>query len=129
MDLYAENILDHYRHPHRRGVPPDATVTHEETNASCGDRVTVGLRLEDGRIAAIGWEGSGCAISQAAMSMLADELAGTSLDEAKNALSEDAVRTLLGVPVGIRRQKCAFLGLEAVRRALGKSPGRTPERP
>jgi nitrogen fixation protein NifU and related proteins len=117
MDLYAENILDHYRHPHKKGLLADATVTHDETNVSCGDSLTLSLRIEGGRIAAVGWEGKGCAISQAGMSLLADELEGKTKEEAA-ALTEEHVRALLGVPIGLRRAKCAFLGLEAVRGAL-----------
>lgn len=122
QDLYAENILDHYRHPRCSGRLPSPTVTHTEVNASCGDTLAVDLQIDDGRIVAVRWEGSGCAISQAGMSLLAEALEGRALDTC-SALSPQAVRDLLGVPVGTRRFKCAFLGLHAVNNALRTHAG------
>ncbi len=117
MDLYAENILEHYRHPRHRGVLPGASVEHEERNVSCGDTLTVRLQIDDGRIVALGWEGAGCAISQAAMSIVGETLIGLSPDAAA-VLSARDVRALLGVPIGTRRAKCAFLCLHALQNAL-----------
>lgn len=117
MDLYAENILDHYRHPRHKTLVEGATVSHEEINTSCGDGVTVHLRFKGDVIDAIGWDGQGCAISQAGMSILADELAGKTVGDI-DVLSADSVKILLGVPVGIRRAKCAFLGLHALKNAM-----------
>ncbi len=117
MDLYAENILDHYRHPRAKHAIASPSVSHEEVNLSCGDALRVDLRIEDGRVTGIGWEGSGCAISQAAMSMLGEELAGKSLEEI-DALKKENVYELLGVPVGPRRFKCALLCLHALKNAV-----------
>lgn len=117
MDLYAENILDHFKHPRHKGPLGDATCAHGEKNLSCGDEVHVEVRLDGDRIVAIGWTGQGCAISQAALSMLAETLVGKTLKEA-DALTADAVRTMLGVPVSTRRMKCAFLGLHVLKNLL-----------
>ena len=117
MDVYAENILDHYRHPRGKQRLAQPSVTHEETNVSCGDSLIVDLSIADGVIREIGWEGSGCAISQAAMSMLGEELAGKTIDAA-GALDAKDVYDLLGVPIGPRRVKCALLGLQAVKNAI-----------
>ncbi len=117
MDLYAENILDHYKTPRHHGLLADATVRHEETNTSCGDRVEVTLKIERGIITEVGWEGNGCAISQAGMSLLAETLVGKPKEEVE-ALTAENMKELLGVPVGLRRLKCATLALEAVRGAL-----------
>lgn len=113
MDLYAENILDHYKHPRHKTAVEGATAEHEERNLSCGDSVTVRVRLDGDRIAAIGWSGEGCAVSQAAMSMLAEHLQGKTLADVA-ALRAHGVRTMLGVPISLRRSKCAFLGLHAL---------------
>src|SRR3989344_6103081 len=104
MDLYAENILDHYHHPHHKGALASPTVTHEEKNVSCGDRLSVQLHITDnlnpaaavpGRgIKEIAWTGEGCAISQAAMSMLSDELIGKSLEEI-DTLTPETILALL----------------------------------
>ena len=122
MDLYAENILDHYRHPRGKQRLRSPSVTHDEVNLSCGDSVTLDLQVTDGRITSIGWEGSGCAISQAAMSMLAEELVGKSLSDVESLKKEDAY-ALLGVPIGPRRTKCALLALQTLKNAVRKFTG------
>ncbi len=119
MDLYAENVLDHYKHPRNAGVLKKATVTHREENLSCGDDLTIELRITDGKIADIRWQGTGCAISQAAMSMLSEELAGKTTDQTA-ALTPDDIRRMLGVPVGPRRIKCALLCLHTLKNAIRK---------
>lgn len=125
MDLYAENILDHYKHPRHKTELERFDAERVEMNLSCGDRVTVRLALDGERITGIGWTGDGCAISQAGMSLLAEELEGKTLADA-DALTKDAVLALLGVPVGERRLKCALLSLLAVRNAVRASRGQEP---
>jgi len=117
MDLYADNILDHYKHPRHKNVMSDATVTHAEKNLSCGDTVTVTLKIDDDRVTEIGWQGEGCAISQAAMSLLSEELTGKTLAEL-DALTPDEMRAMLGIEIGNRRIKCALLGLHTVKNAI-----------
>lgn len=119
MDLYAENILDHYRHPHKKMDVGSRKwdVAHEEKNLSCGDRLHVGLTIEDGVIKECAWDGEGCAISQAAMSILSEELTGKTIDEAA-ALQPSDIHDLLKVPVGTRRLKCALLCLHSLKNAL-----------
>lgn len=122
MDLYAENVLDHYRHPRHTGKLSNPTVSHREENLSCGDDLRVELRVENGTIAEIAWQGTGCAISQAAMSLLSEELVGKNLEEVGN-MRPESVRKLLGVPIGTRREKCAFLGLHTLKNVLQKIKG------
>ena len=117
MDLYADIILDHYRDPRHKGELRDATVVHTEKNLTCGDAVTLQCKINGDTVTEIAWTGEGCAISQAGMSMLADEIAGKSLTEI-DALTPEDIRAMLGVPVGHRRIKCALLGLHAVKNAL-----------
>ncbi len=126
MDLYAENILDHYRHPRRKGALADASVTHREVNASCGDTLSLSLKMEGGRITDLAWEGDGCAISQAGMSILGETLIGKTEQEVA-ALTAADVTTLLGVPVGPRRLKCALLSLHALKNALRSCAGQAPQ--
>lgn len=122
MDVYAENILDHYRHPRGKTPLPGATMQHEEVNVSCGDTLTIFLTINGGTVTGIGWDGAGCAISQAAMSMLAEELEGKTVGQLE-ALTKADIYTLLGVPVGPRRVKCALLCLHALKNALHKAKG------
>lgn len=117
MDLYAENILQHYKNPvHKREIV-NATVTHEEMNHSCGDKVSLQLRIKEGVIDELGWTGEGCAVSQGGMSILAEELIGKKVDDAE-AITTEKMKELLGVPIGARRFKCAFLGLHTLKNAL-----------
>jgi nitrogen fixation NifU-like protein len=126
MDLYAENILEHYHHPHRKLPIMDATVTREEVNTSCGDALTLSLKLEDGTVTDVGWEGSGCAISQAGMSLLSDELIRKSEKELKE-MTPKTMTDLLGIDVGPQRRKCALLALHALKNALRALRGQAPQ--
>lgn len=127
MDLYAENILDHYRHPRNKNgksqMENGKCIAHTEENLSCGDTLTIHLLIHDDRISEISWDGTGCAISQAAMSMLSEELLEKSLSDLE-ALTPKNIYDMLGVPIGPRRVKCALLGLHALKNALRKKEGK-----
>lgn len=122
MDIYAENILDHYHHPRGKTPVQSPTLMNREENVSCGDELTVELELKNGVIAELGWSGTGCAISQAAMSMLSEELSGKTLDEI-DALKPAHILKMLGVPIGPRRTKCALLCLHTLKNAAHKAKG------
>ncbi len=126
MDLYAENILDHYRDPRNTGEGKGATVSAEEDNPACGDRLTVHLWIEDGSVTKIEWEGTGCAISQAGMSIFAEEFEGKTTEEILK-LSKDTIYELFGVPIGPRRFKCALLCLHTMKNAIRKHEGKDPQ--
>ena len=122
MDLYAENILDHYRHPRYKESITDPDIEHEEINHSCGDELKVQIAIQDRTVSSIGWSGTGCAISQAGMSILSEELQGMTLEEIYS-LKKSDIYNMLGVPVGPRRFKCALLCLHTVKNALRKTEG------
>lgn len=113
-DIYREHILDHYRNPRNYGTIEDADISHEDTNPLCGDRVRIDLRIADGKIADIKFSGRGCAISQAAASILTEMVAGADLDEVRQ-LSADDLLDELGVPISPARVKCALLGLKVLK--------------
>ena len=123
MDIFAENILDHYRHPRHKSPLPagggkgEGRLSHHEDNPSCGDTITLHLTIKNDRITEVAWQGEGCAISQAGMSLLSEELTGKSLPELI-ALTPQTMRDLLGVPVSTRRLKCALLPLHTLKNAL-----------
>jgi nitrogen fixation NifU-like protein len=75
-DLYQEVILDHYRNPRNHGALPGANRSAEGYNPLCGDRLTVYLKVEGGRIAEASFQGTGCAISQASASVMTATLRG-----------------------------------------------------
>jgi nitrogen fixation NifU-like protein len=117
-DLYRDYILEHYRRPHNFGVLDNATATQEGANPLCGDRITMQVRVMDGQIAAVGFTGRGCAISQASASLLTDEIKGKPVDQAAGMTSGD-VLDLLGIEISPARMKCALLSLETLQGALG----------
>lgn len=117
MDLYADQILDHYKHPRNATLIDGATIEHEEVNLSCGDNVRVQLAIENKVIRNIGWHGEGCAISQAGMSLLSEKVIGMTVADTL-ALRKDDILALLGVPVSERRLKCALLGFHTIRNTL-----------
>jgi nitrogen fixation NifU-like protein len=113
MDIYAQNILEHYKNPFGKGSINNASVMHTEKNPSCGDLITIYLQIDDNVITKLTWAGDGCAISQAAMSMLHEELEGKTIDEAL-ALQPQFILELLGLEISERRMKCALLCLHTI---------------
>jgi nitrogen fixation NifU-like protein len=118
-DIYKQNILDHYKHPHHKGELSEFNLWDEGANSSCGDELTIYFRIENERIADIGWTGDGCAVSQAATSMLSDKLIGLTVDDAGK-ISEGDIYEMLGTAVGPEREKCALLSLRTLRKAVQK---------
>jgi nitrogen fixation NifU-like protein len=117
MNIYQEEILDHFKHPRHKGPVANASHSARLTNPTCGDELTLQLQVEDGRIAQIGFEGQGCAISQAAASMLSEELADKPVAAARD-LSDQDMFKMIGVELTPARQKCGLLAVSALRKAL-----------
>ncbi|MDL1896796.1 SUF system NifU family Fe-S cluster assembly protein [Anaerolineae bacterium CFX7] len=113
-DLYKEVILDHYQHPHNQGSLPDATNSYEDSNPLCGDKIRMDLKIENGIVTDVKFLGRGCAISQAAASMLTDEIKGKSLEEIRR-IDTRAVLDLIGLTLGPSRVKCALLPLKVIK--------------
>ena len=125
--LYREVILDHYKNPRGHGVIEDADAEAEGQNPLCGDEVSVYVAFgEDGEtIDDVKFSGRGCAISQAATSMLMEMTKGRTADEVA-ALDKDELLAEIGVPLTPVRLKCAMLGLTTLRLALHKAKGTPP---
>lgn len=133
--LYQEVILDHYRKPHYKGLQSGFDIQVIHNNPSCGDEVTLNLSISDGVIKAISWDGVGCSISMASVSMMSDLLINQSYENANQILAEfvelmqskgqsrgneallnDAV-AFAGVSKFPARIKCALLGWMAYKDA------------
>src|SRR5262249_31256320 len=122
--LYREVILDHYKNPRRHGTVQDADATAEGMNPLCGDEVSISVKFgPDGeQIEDVMFVGRGCAISQAATSMLMEMVKGRNASEVA-ALPNEELLDELGVPLSPVRLKCAILGLTTLKLALHKSKG------
>ncbi len=117
MDLYEQNILDHYRHPRNKGKMIKADASYHEINDTCGDEIFVSLEMMDNIIKQIKFEGHGCAISQAAISILSESLINKTKKEVMILKFKD-LKEQFGIKVSERRHKCALLGLWAIQHAL-----------
>jgi nitrogen fixation NifU-like protein len=143
--MYQEIILDHYRHPHHRGLrePFDAEVHH--VNPTCGDEVTLRVKIVDDRVADVSYEGEGCSISQASASVMSDLVIGRSVSDALSLereflalmqsrgtiepdedVLEDAI-AFAGVSKYPARVKCALLGWMAWKDATSQVVAGVPE--
>jgi nitrogen fixation NifU-like protein len=137
--MYRDIILDHYKNPQHRGLPADFDAEIHHVNPTCGDEVTLRVRVADGTVKDLGWEGEGCSISQASTSVMSDLVVGKPIGEAlalqekflhlmqsqgQAELSEaeadeldDAV-AFEGVSKYPARVKCALLGWMAMKGAV-----------
>jgi nitrogen fixation protein NifU and related proteins len=120
--LYREVILDHYKNPRGHGVIDDADAVAEGQNPLCGDEVSIAVAFEGDTIADVKFQGRGCAISQAATSMLMDMVKGRTAHEVAT-MSRDELLEEVGIPLTPVRLKCALLGLGVLKVALHKGKG------
>ena len=122
--LYREVILDHYKNPRGHGLLEDPDAEAEGQNPLCGDEVSIYVAFgEDGdTIDEVKFSGRGCAISQAATSMLTEMVKGRSATEVAT-LPRDELLDEIGIPLTPVRLKCALLGLSTLKLALHKAKG------
>ena len=117
-DLYDDHILDHFESPYHKGHLACPTCTHSDRNPICGDQITLELSIDDQRrVHEAFFNGKGCAISQAAASILCESIEGKSLDELKNFQAQDML-DLLKVRLTASRQKCGLLGFKVLKTML-----------
>lgn len=122
--MYREVILDHYKNPRHHGLLEPCDAHAEGQNPLCGDEVAVSVRFDaDGQtIRDFGFSGRGCAISQAATSMLSEIIVGKTAAEAAQ-LPKEALLDEIGIPLTPARLKCAVLGLGVLKVALHRAKG------
>ena len=113
-EMYREIILDHARHQRNWGLLQPNDLDHEESNPLCGDRLRLTLRLDENHvIVQVGWDGEGCAISQASASMFGEKILGMTLAEARK-INKRQVLDHIGLQLSINRVKCALLALKVL---------------
>jgi nitrogen fixation NifU-like protein len=123
-NLYREQILDHYKNPRSHGALEDADARAEGMNPLCGDEIAIAVAFADDgdTIREVAFEGRGCAISQAATSMLMEMVKGRKASEVAT-MPKDDLLDEIGIPLTPIRLKCAILGLGVLKVALHKSKG------
>ncbi|MDO8526272.1 MAG: SUF system NifU family Fe-S cluster assembly protein [Deltaproteobacteria bacterium] len=112
--LYKEEILEHYKHPRNRGAIDKPDITYKDTNPLCGDECQIDLKIEEGKVTEVKFMAKGCAISQAATSMLTDMIEGKPVEEIKQ-LGKKEILDALGIELGPVRLKCALLCLKVLK--------------
>ncbi|MBO0839783.1 MAG: SUF system NifU family Fe-S cluster assembly protein [Sciscionella sp.] len=136
--MYQEIILDHYKHPHGRGLREPYDAESFQVNPTCGDEVTLRVKLLGDKVSEVSYDGQGCSISQASTSVLTDLVTGHTVDEALSTMDafvamisgrgqvepdedvlEDGI-AFAGVAQYPARVKCALLGWMAFKDALGR---------
>ena len=137
--MYQEIILDHYKNPHGRGLRDPFDAESFQVNPTCGDEVTLRVKVDDGKVADVSYDGQGCSISQASTSVLTDLVVGHTLEEAFTTMDafvelmqgkgkiepdedvlEDGI-AFAGVAKYPARVKCALLGWMAFQDALNQA--------
>ena len=144
--MYRDIILDHYKHPQHRGLPDDFDAEIHHVNPTCGDEVTLRVRVVDGTVKDLGWVGEGCSISQASTSVMSELVVGRPIDEAlelqekflhlmqsqgqaelsdEDADELDDAVAFEGVSKYPARVKCALLGWMAMKGAVADAVAST----
>jgi nitrogen fixation NifU-like protein len=132
-DLYRRVIMDHYKNPRNKGRFDEDAVTVDLNNPTCGDRISLQLKLKDGLVEDARYTGEGCSISMSSASMMTEAVKGKSLDEAlqladrfsslmKGEPAEfeeyEDIEALSGVNKFPARIKCATLAWNALRKGI-----------
>lgn len=117
MDIYREQILDHYKHPHNFGHLIHPTNSSSLANSVCGDRMSMEVNVINGKITEIAFSGNGCAISLASASLLTEKAKGMKVSQVMKITTKN-IESMLGTTLTPSRVKCATLSLEALQKAL-----------
>ncbi|KAA8999683.1 SUF system NifU family Fe-S cluster assembly protein [Paenibacillus spiritus] len=132
-DLYRRVIMDHYKNPRNRGLFEDDSLKVELNNPTCGDRITLQLKVEDGRVKDARYAGEGCSISMSSASMMTESVKGRTVEEALDLAGRfsrlmqgeevnfddyEDIEALAGVNKFPARIKCATLAWNALRKGI-----------
>ena len=115
--LYQEELMDHYRNPRHSGMIATPDFASDDHNPSCGDRIAISGKISGNTISSLGFNASGCVLSQASASILSEHCANKTVSEVL-AFSKDQLLELVGIPLGPNRVKCCLLSLFALQEAI-----------
>ncbi len=115
--MYAEALVSAFEHPENRHEIKNADAKMSEENISCGDKITVYIEIEKGKVKDASFEGTGCVISMGSADMLMSELKGKSLSEIEKEDKQGLLK-LINIDPGPVRMHCATLSLRAVKKAI-----------
>lgn len=116
MDIYQQNILEHYKNPRHNGKLVGVPQA-EAANPSCGDKISFQSRVKNNKIVDLAWQGEGCVLSQATASILAEDSIGRTIDYVSK-IDDKTLLSILQIEVGPNRLRCATLALEALKKAI-----------
>ncbi|MEN3046519.1 MAG: Fe-S cluster assembly sulfur transfer protein SufU [Candidatus Hydrothermales bacterium] len=117
IDEIYEVILDHYKSPRNYGEMENPDIEYEGGNPYCGDEIKMQFKIRDGVIEDVRFRGRGCAISQAAASILTEYIKGKKVEDLRNFTKEEHLENL-GLKLSPIRMKCALLSYEVLKIAL-----------
>ena len=136
--LYRQVIMDHYKKPRNKGILDDSSLTIDMNNPTCGDRIRLTMKVEDGKVKDVKFDGEGCSISMSSASMMTEAIKGKDVDTAlklshifsemvqgkdydEDSLDLGDIEALQGVSKFPARIKCATLAWKAVEKGLKES--------
>ena len=117
--IYSQILDDHYREPRNFGRMEDPDVQVTETNPTCGDTISLFIKVKDGNLEEISYVASGCLISVASASILSEKATGSSLKEIRAMTKNDVLKNL-GLKLGPAREKCALISYDALMKAIDR---------
>jgi nitrogen fixation NifU-like protein len=119
MDLYREVLLENYKNKANRGKLENPSISKKSSNPLCGDSLELDIKIEDGVVKDIKFDGAGCAVSVAATSMLIDKVIGKRVEDVRKITKEDLINEI-NPNLTLSRIKCATLGYNSLMEALSE---------
>ncbi len=119
MNIYKEDLLDHYKNPRNCRTMLEPDINSGEYNPACGDRVEIQAKINGQFVKEVSFTGNGCVVSLATASKLTEVCINKSLNEILN-FDDNFVISLIGINLGPTRIKCALLSLQALKKGIDK---------
>lgn len=117
MDIYREEIMEHYENPRNMGEIDEPDFEGKDSNASCGDMVQFQINVKDGEVKEVMWKGIGCAITTATSSKLSEYVKGKKVSALKEMNDQD-YRDAIEIKVSPGRSKCVGLPISVIREMI-----------